>query len=128
MANRYRAIVDVEVGGEQRRLRFDLNALAEIEDRLQLDGITEVFGRLEKGSIKTLRVLLWAGLLHEAPDLTEREVGAWDVDLTALAPLLAEALKLSFGVAGTADGAGAAGSEQGNAERSGVRPGAGARR
>jgi hypothetical protein len=49
-----------------------LNSLAEIEDKLgvPLSKLAEV----ELG-VKTVRAMLWAGLIHEDEELTEREVG-----------------------------------------------------
>ena len=75
--------VTVNLGGKERQLKFDLNAIAEIGERLK------VTVRLEKLAedlmstplpLSALRVLLWAGLRHEDPELTPEQVGAW-VDL-----------------------------------------------
>jgi hypothetical protein len=60
---------------KQRRLRYDLTALADIEERLGVDSITEFFEQPLKFS--TIRTILWAGLIHEDENLTEREVGRW---------------------------------------------------
>lgn len=69
MANVKRGEVKVMLDKE-RTLKYTLNALAEVEDKgidlTQLDG---------KVSIKTLRTLLHAGLIHEDPELTEIELG-----------------------------------------------------
>ena len=60
--------------GVQRTVRFTLNALAELEDRY--GSVQNAFDKLEKeNSMKALRCILWAGFLHESPDLTEQEVG-----------------------------------------------------
>jgi hypothetical protein len=60
--------------GVKRTLRYDLNALAELED---LYGSADAaFKKTEKGSIKTLRDVLWVGLLHAEPNLTSHDVGA----------------------------------------------------
>jgi len=64
----------VELGGATRQLRYDLNALAEIEERL---GITMANLASLQVSAKAIRTLVWAGLLHEAPTLIEHDVGAW---------------------------------------------------
>ncbi len=60
--------------GVERNVKFTLNALAELED---LYGSAQnAFDKLEKeNSMKALRSILWAGLIHENPNLTEREVG-----------------------------------------------------
>ena len=75
--------VTIELGGKERHLKFDLNAIAEIGERLD---ITISFENFVKDLMSTqipfsaLRVILWAGLRHEDPDLTPEQVGAW-VDL-----------------------------------------------
>jgi hypothetical protein len=71
MANKQRGFVIIELDKE-RKLRYTLNALAEIEDKLgvSLDELDKV-----QMGIKQLRVFLWAGLIHEDKELTELEVG-----------------------------------------------------
>lgn len=60
--------------GIERNLKYTLNALAELEDRY--GNVQAAFDKLEKeNSMKALRCILWAGLIHESPDLTELEVG-----------------------------------------------------
>lgn len=59
---------------KERHLRYDLNALAEVEDAFGSMG--SAFAALRQGSMKAVRCLLWAGLLHEDPDLTLHDVGA----------------------------------------------------
>ena len=55
-----------------RRLRFDVNALAEFDDVNKVS-----FFELPNSmvSFSTIRNLLWAGLLHEAPEITTKQVG-----------------------------------------------------
>ena len=75
---------------KERHLKFDLNAFAEIEE--QYGSVDEAMDALEKGSIKALRVVLWAGLIHEEldengnPKITPKEVGSL-IDITSLAML-----------------------------------------
>ncbi|MBC9786294.1 hypothetical protein H1S01_17690 [Heliobacterium chlorum] len=71
MANKQRGIVDI-VLDKPRKLRYTLNALAEIEDKLGVS-VTELNGA--NLGMKAIRTFLWAGLAHEDEDLTEREVG-----------------------------------------------------
>lgn len=72
--------VVLELGGKERRLSYDLNAVAEIGERL---GIRIRLGTLgsdllqQEIPLRALRTLLWAGLIHAEPELTEEEVGAW---------------------------------------------------
>jgi hypothetical protein len=56
-----------------RRLRYDLSALADIEEKMGIDSVYEFF---EKPlNFRTIRTVVWAGLLHEDPTLTEQDVG-----------------------------------------------------
>ena len=73
MANKQKNEVSIMLD-KKRTIRFTLNALAEIEDALgvPLSKLSEV----ELG-VKTVRTMLWAGLLHEDESLTERQVGNW---------------------------------------------------
>lgn len=59
--------------GVEREIRFTLNAMAELEDRY--GSVDEAFKQLDRNSIKAVRCILWAGLIHEDPDLTEQQVG-----------------------------------------------------
>lgn len=79
MANKQKNEVTIMLD-KKRTIRFTLNALAEIEDALNvpLSKLSEV----ELG-VKTVRTMLWAGLLHEDETLTERQVGNW-VDFSNL--------------------------------------------
>jgi hypothetical protein len=79
MANKERAIVEIELD-KPRNLRFTLNALAEIEDRLGVP--LSKLGEVELG-IKAAQIILWAGLIHEDESLTLKQVGDM-VDLTNL--------------------------------------------
>ena len=73
MANKQKNEVSIMLD-KKRTIRFTLNALAEIEDALgvPLSQLSEV-----KLGVKTVRTMLWAGLLHEDETLTERQVGNW---------------------------------------------------
>lgn len=93
MAGTYTSI---ELGGRTRQLRFDLNALAELEDKLgrpvgELGAVV--------ASVKTIRAMVWAALLHAEPELTEREVGSWisGENFAAVTERTVEALAQAFG-------------------------------
>jgi len=79
--------VTLKLGGKGRTLRYDLNAIAELGDRLEirvrLDHLQEDLLGVPL-PLSSLRLLLWAGLIHEAKDLTPEEVGAW-VDMENIA-------------------------------------------
>lgn len=116
MANRHRGEVEVELDGETHKLRFTLNALAEVEDRLNLASIADILETIKALSVRTLRTLLWAGLLHEQPELTEREVGEMDFDFSHAVERVSRALTLTFKTDEDTAGQGAA---EGNARRPG---------
>lgn len=57
----------------ERYLRFDWNRLCQLEDRLGMGlGRAIMLGRYEAN---LLRLLVWAGLLHEEPKLTVERAG-----------------------------------------------------
>ncbi|WP_092474337.1 GTA-gp10 family protein [Desulfotruncus arcticus] len=70
MANTQRHMIELELGDMTYTMRYTLNSLAEIEDRLGVP-LAEL-GNIQM-SMKAVRVMLWAGLIHEG--LTEEEVG-----------------------------------------------------
>lgn len=110
MANPHRGVVEVELDGQTFRLRFTLNALAEVENRLGLASFAEIGGLLEKPSVRSLRALLWGGLLHERPELTEQQVGAMDFDFSKIVVAVSQAIGYAFqrDEAGGAEGNGGA--------------------
>ena len=95
--------ITVRLGGAERRLRYDLNAIAEIGERL---GIRVRLDRIREDllghplPLSALRTLVWAGLLHEDPTLTETTVGSW-ITTDNVAEVLA-AFFAVFGVTGAA--------------------------
>lgn len=72
--------------GVERTLKYDLNAMAELEDRY--GSVDAAFEALDSNSIKAVRCVLWAGLLHEDPTLTEQQVGSL-IDIQYLQNLMA---------------------------------------
>lgn len=59
--------------GVEREIRFTLNAMAEMEERY--GSVDAAFEALESNSIKAVRFVLWAGLMHSDENLTEKQVG-----------------------------------------------------
>lgn len=59
--------------GVEREIRFTLNAMAEMEDRY--GSVDAAFKALESNSIKAVRFVLWASLMHTDEGLTEQQVG-----------------------------------------------------
>ncbi|MCY8048446.1 gene transfer agent family protein [Bacillus haynesii] len=80
MANKQRGESKVTLGDKEYSLRYDLNALVELEDRMGVP-LSEM-GEM-KITIRTVRSMLWAGVLHENPDVTEEELGKY-VDMENL--------------------------------------------
>lgn len=71
--------------GVERTLRYDLNAMAELEDKY--GSVDAAFEAMDRNSIKAVRCVLWAGLLHEDPSLTEQKVGSL-IDMRYLQDLM----------------------------------------
>lgn len=66
-------VVSVQLD-RQRHLRYDLNALALLEEKFgSLDEMVKAFDR---PSARNVRTVLHAGLVHEDSALTEQDVGA----------------------------------------------------
>ena len=65
--------VDLEVGGETKRLRFDFNALADIEEKAGV-GAAVLFSEQRMG-FNAIRLLVWGGLRHQDPGLTTQRAG-----------------------------------------------------
>jgi hypothetical protein len=57
-----------------RQLRYDLNALSALEDKLgvSITGLEDI-----QVGMRTIRSMLWAGLIHEDPEITEEFVGQY---------------------------------------------------
>ena len=88
----------ITLGGRKRHLKFDLMALTLLRDRLNIVGPFKDFTDNLWSTplpLSALRLILWAGLRHEDPNLTEKQVGSW-IDLDniseideSLAPFMA---------------------------------------
>lgn len=85
--------------GVERELIYDLNAMAEMEDKY--GSVEAAFDALENNSIKAVRFVLWVGLIHNDPSLTEQQVGSL-IDMKYLQELmgsLSEAFEADMPVA-----------------------------
>lgn len=62
--------------GKERHLRYDWNALEALEETagISLDSLQAVMSD-PKQRMRNLRLVLWAGLIHEDETLTPKEVG-----------------------------------------------------
>lgn len=80
--------VKVTIGDREFELFYDLNAYAEIENRH--GNIDKAMEELGKGSLKALRLILWAGLIHKGTtynDLTG-EATAYPIKLHEVGSLI----------------------------------------
>jgi hypothetical protein len=79
---------------KKRQLKFTLNAMAELEDKYGT--IDDAMKKLDSGSMKAIRFMLWAGLMHEDDALTETQVG----DMLEMQDLqeIAEKLNKTMGI------------------------------
>lgn len=66
--NRAKTVI---IAGRPFRLRFTVNSLCALEDRAGMP-----LDRLMDRQFSATRLLLWAGLAEEQPELTVRDVGA----------------------------------------------------
>jgi hypothetical protein len=94
-----------------RRLRFDINALIDIENVSGGKSIQQVLGNM---GIGTIRLLMWAGLKHDDRRLTQEKTGELlqehldaGGDIVSLVDILTEAMDVS-GVFGKPSGNGGA--------------------
>lgn len=67
-----------------RHLLYDFNALVLAEEMLGVNLLAGGEMVLNRLSFTQVRTLLFCGLLHEDPDLTERQVGSWLVGYSAV--------------------------------------------
>jgi hypothetical protein len=93
--------IRIEVNGSERLLRYSINRLLEIEDRLGVDMLNNgmaLFSAQHLGNLKTLRFLLWTGIGGKAEGIGEEEVGDWfdPQNMPILSKAVAAALMSSF--------------------------------
>jgi hypothetical protein len=67
--------VDFNYFGKPRHLKFDINAIADVEREIGI-GVNSIMSQ-ERMGLDILRVLLWAGLRHEDQSLTPYKIGNW---------------------------------------------------
>ena len=72
--------VPVHLGGQDRHLLYDFNALCALRD-VGVDAFELTDAKL--ADPRVIRHLVWGGLLHEVPDLAVQDVGRW-IDLSNL--------------------------------------------
>lgn len=65
----------INIGGKERRLRFDINSAAEMEELLGGQSLLFVMSNPAAAGFRVLRILLWGGLKHAEKGLTLQRVG-----------------------------------------------------
>jgi hypothetical protein len=65
--------VKVKLGGKQRTIRYTAVSLSKLEDERAGEALTRTLYRAGQVSIGAIGALVWAGLLHDEPDLTVEE-------------------------------------------------------
>ncbi|CAM3876748.1 hypothetical protein COLU111180_11985 [Cohnella lubricantis] len=70
-----RSFVEVELGGKSRLLKYDFNAVCEVEERTG-KGVAAIFSENSVG-FNTVRLFLWAGLKWKIPGIQPAQVGQW---------------------------------------------------
>lgn len=104
----------VTLGGKSWKLRYDMNALAELEGALNKP-LAKIGADLQRGRMGTreARALTWAAMLYDSEDLSIRLVGDWLTEAgflrnpearDALMAKVFEALQSSFPEAAKTDG------------------------
>src|ERR1700675_648002 len=92
MANKARGEAELEAGGRVFRLRLTLGALAEIEDGLSLNDLSEVEARLMKLRAADLAIVAAALIRGGGQEMTPVEALRLPVDLGVLVRAVSEAL------------------------------------
>jgi len=89
--------IPIKIGNKSRTLKFTYNALAELEDLGY--PISEIGEKLASSvSLKVLRALVWAGLLHEKSGLSPEDIGE-QLELSQIgeiAQAVGDALAIAF--------------------------------
>lgn len=70
----HRKSVAVELGGQTRHLVYDFNALCALKDN-GVDALS--LDEAQMTDPRTIRALIWAGLLESDPNVTLKDVGGW---------------------------------------------------
>lgn len=100
-----RAMKRVKIGGKSRLFRFDANAIVELSDQTGIEDVEETINAASNLNFRVLRAMVWAGLLHDEPDLELRDVGSWIGDGHGLVPMVdvIEPVLVAFSAAVGAD-------------------------
>lgn len=85
--------IKIMLDGEEHSLCYDLNAFAELEEKYGT--VEKALQAMEKGNFRAVRTFIWAGMLREDENITERKVGSLITpgQLEDLAAKIGEALE-----------------------------------
>ena len=67
--------VFITIGGKERKLRYDINAAADMEELMGGKSLLYVMSNPMAAGFSALRILLWGGLKHAEKRLTPQRVG-----------------------------------------------------
>ena len=67
--------VFINIGGKERRLRYDINAAAEMEELMGGKSLLYVMASPMAAGFSAIRILLWGGLKHAEKGITLQRVG-----------------------------------------------------
>lgn len=107
MSNAKRGIVNLkDMDGVTHILKYDMNALVEVQEKLEIETLDELFQKLDGGKLdfKTIRVLMWAGFLHSHtdddgnPTITIKQVGHMDFALKEMTQAIQKAFTIFVGI------------------------------
>ena len=95
MGNPHRGDTPIEVAGVAYTLCYDLNATAMVMDKMGLTSFEQLADGIGLSGVgmSELIYIMWAGLQHHHPELTEKEVGAMDWDISEAAAQLGDAFQ-----------------------------------
>jgi hypothetical protein len=95
MPNKHRGYVTIAAGGKDRPLRFSLNAMAELEESLQVNNMIDLLG-VDFNSFRVIRTFVVTGLMDGNRSLSKDDALELfkdiDDDIDTLGKVLLEAL------------------------------------
>lgn len=98
MANKKRGEISVNLGGRKRIMKLTLNDFAELQDRNNNQPLLTILSELDNLNLKLIRSILYLALRHDDPDLTEEQVGAFDMNLVQVTELIGQCVQASLGM------------------------------
>lgn len=95
--------IKLTLNGREFDFILNLNSFAELED--QFGGINDLMEKMEKGSAKAIRAMIWAGLLNNENPPSISDVGNFlnMSDLQNISMVIAEAMGAALPDAGESD-------------------------